>query len=333
MTGALLAVALLTVLASAALVRLLIGYAHAQGVLDVPNARSSHSRPTARGGGLAIVACVLLAAALLGWRGQLPVTLAGVLLAGGGAIALLGWLDDRQGLGVRLRLLVHLVACGAALGLLAPAQWAWPAVLAGTLALAWLLNLYNFMDGIDGLAGVEAVTVAIGAGGLLLLAGATPPAGPGLLLLAVVTAAAAAGFLAWNWPPAAIFLGDAGSGFLGYLFGVLALASLAAGVSPWAWPILLGVFIVDATATLLRRLLAGERVQQAHRSHAYQRLARRLGGHRPVTLAVAAINLGWLLPLALAAQLRPALGLPLLLLAWLPLLATWAWASWRLPAD
>jgi len=321
-----------TGLASLLMVRLLISYAQARGVLDIPNERSSHSRPTARGGGLAIVACVLAVVAGLGLRGELPGPLGLLLLAGGGAVALVGWLDDRHGLAVPVRLLVHLAACAGAAALLWPGPATGLALLVTTVALAWLLNLYNFMDGIDGLAGVQAVSMAAGTALLLAVANSGDPALPGLLLVCVVTAASAAGFLAWNWPPAAIFLGDAGSGFLGFLFGVLALASLDAGVSPWAWLILPGVFVVDATATLLRRLLRGERVSEGHRSHAYQRLARHWGGHRPVTLAAVAVNLFWLLPMALAAQLWPVNAVPLLVLAWLPLLAAWAWGSWRLPS-
>jgi Fuc2NAc and GlcNAc transferase len=321
-----------TGLASLLMVRLLISYAQARGVLDIPNERSSHSRPTARGGGLAIVACVLAVVAGLGLRGELPGPLGLVLLAGGGAVALVGWLDDRHGLAVPVRLLVHLAACAGASALLWPGPATGLALLVTTVALAWLLNLYNFMDGIDGLAGVQAVSMAAGTALLLAVANSGDPALPGLLLVCVVTAASAAGFLAWNWPPAAIFLGDAGSGFLGFLFGVLALASLDAGVSPWAWLILPGVFVVDATATLLRRLLRGERVSEGHRSHAYQRLARHWGGHRPVTLAAVAVNLFWLLPMAVAAQLWPVNAVPLLVLAWLPLLAAWAWGSWRLPS-
>jgi Fuc2NAc and GlcNAc transferase len=161
----------------------------------------------------------------------------------------------------------------------------------------WLLNLYNFMDGIDGIAGTEGVTVCLGG---VLLSVAQPAGGAGWALPSLL-AVAALGFLAWNFPPAKIFMGDAGSGFLGLMLGVLAVH--AAGISSawlWSWIILLGVFVVDSTVTLLNRLWRRERVYEAHRNHAYQRAARRIGSHRTVTLCVAAINIVWLLPIALS---------------------------------
>jgi Fuc2NAc and GlcNAc transferase len=198
-------------------------------------------------------------------------------------------------------------------------QGGWPwwagAVLA-VLGLAWLLNLFNFMDGIDGLAGLQAVCVSVGGACLAWLAGA-PDAGRAPLLLA----AASAGFLVWNRPPARIFMGDVGSGFLGLMLGVLALD--AARVRPgllWGWAVLLAVFVADASVTLLRRALRGERLSAAHRSHAYQRLVRRWGGHRPVTVLVGAIDVLWLLPLALATVHWPAAAAALTALAYAPLL-------------
>ena len=173
---------------------------------------------------------------------------------------------------------------------------AWLGVMLGMLYLVWLLNLYNFMDGIDGIASIEAICVCIGAC-LLYLVGGYPQA----LWLPLLLAATVAGFLFWNFPPARIFMGDAGSGFLGIVLGLLALQ--AAWINPllfWGWLILLGVFVVDATFTLVRRLLRGERVYEAHRSHAYQYASRQHGSHRRVSLSVAAINLGWLMPVALA---------------------------------
>ncbi|MCF8976462.1 glycosyl transferase, partial [Pseudomonas edaphica] len=126
----------------------------------------------------------------------------------------------------------------------------------------------------------------------------------------------------WNFPKARIFMGDAGSGFLGITLGVLSLQ--AAWVSPqllWSWLILLGVFITDATWTLLRRLLRGDKVYEAHRSHAYQFASRQFGKHAPVTLVVAAINIGWLLPMALLVGNGTVDGFLGLLVAYLPLIA------------
>lgn len=165
--------------------------------------------------------------------------------------------------------------------------------------LVWLLNLYNFMDGIDGIASVEAISVCLGGALLFLFVGEFKVA-----QVTLVLAAAVMGFLFWNFPSARIFMGDAGSGFLGIVLGIQSLQ--AAWIAPqllWSWIILLGVFIVDATFTLLRRLIRGEKVYEAHRSHAYQFASRHYGRHLPVTLAVFAINFVWLLPFAVLVAL------------------------------
>jgi Fuc2NAc and GlcNAc transferase len=147
-------------------------------------------------------------------------------------------------------------------------------------------NLYNFMDSIEGIAAAEALVV--GLGGALLLAASSPPLAP----VSALVAAAAAGFLVWNWPPARLFMGDVGSGFLGFAFGALALASERARALPAVlWLVLLGPFFVDATVTLLRRLARGDRWFVAHRSHAYQRAVQAGCSHGRVTSTVAGLSL------------------------------------------
>jgi Fuc2NAc and GlcNAc transferase len=164
------------------------------------------------------------------------------------------------------------------------------------------------MDGIDGLAASEAVFVSGAGGALLWLAG-----GDGMPCW--LLACAAAGFLLLNWSPARIFMGDAGSGFLGYTIGVLALHSAASGQTAiWPWAILLGVFLVDATVTLCRRACRGIRITDAHRTHAYQWASRRMGSHRWVTLGVTVLNVSLLLPAALLALMHPAWAVPLTVL-------------------
>jgi Fuc2NAc and GlcNAc transferase len=171
------------------------------------------------------------------------------------------------------------------------------------------------MDGIDGIAGSQAVFVAT-TGALLSATGGEP----GLNACLYGLAGACAGFLVWNWPPAKVFMGDVGSGFLGFVLACCALYSTARGLlSLWSWLILMSAFLADATTTLARRALRGEKLSQAHRSHAYQVCARRLGGHRRVTLAFTLINLLWLLPLAFAATRYPAQAPLLTALAMLPL--------------
>lgn len=272
-----------TTLCAAMATRLAIGWAQRRDLLDHPNHRSSHTRPTPRGGGVAIVLAFYLG--LLGLRaaGLLdPRTLA-VLLCGL-PVAAIGYLDDLRSVSIRARMLVQGASAAAALALLGPLPAlalgplvvpAWLTALCYGLALVWLTNLYNFMDGIDAMAAGQAVVL-----GLLWTAFL-----PGQAALpALVFAGAALGFLAYNWPPARIFMGDVGSGFCGFTAGLLAL--LFAGQTsspPLAWLLPLAVFASDATVTLAVRCLRGRRPGVAHRSHAYQRLARRLG-HLPVSL-------------------------------------------------
>lgn len=304
---------------------LLRTYALRRSILDIPNQRSSHSTPTPRGGGMAIALSFLLVLPLLVLCGWLEQRLAMVLLVGGGAVALVGFLDDHRHVPARWRLLAHLLSAAWALywlGGLPELQLGdsaynigWLGVPIGILYLVWLLNLYNFMDGIDGIAAVEAIIVCLGAAAIAVLVDNWQ-----LALLPVLLATAIAGFLYWNFPPAKIFMGDVGSGFLGFILGVLSLSMAWAHPKLlFSWLILLGVFMVDASWTLLRRLLRGEKIYEAHRSHAYQHASRIAGRHLPVTLTVALINLFWLLPLAIWAALGGNAVL-LLAVAYLPLL-------------
>lgn len=313
--------ALLSLLLTAVLRR----YALSRSLMDIPNARSSHSIPTPRGGGVSIVIAFLLAVWLLGATGRMSADLLIALTGAGGLVAVIGFMDDHGHIAARWRLLGHFTAAIWALawlGGMAPLEllgWSldlgWLGSVLAVFYLVWMLNLYNFMDGIDGIASVEAVTVCAGACLIYALTGPTEQ-----ILAPALLAAAVAGFLYWNFPPARIFMGDAGSGFLGMVLGVLSLQ--AAWVSPslfWAWLILLGVFVVDATLTLIRRLLRGEKVYEAHRSHAYQFASRHYARHLPVTLAVLAINLVWLLPWALLVAKGWVDGFAGLIFAWLPL--------------
>jgi Fuc2NAc and GlcNAc transferase len=303
MTTALLFVCVLAV--SALLTGAVRRYAIARSLLDIPNARSSHSVATPRGGGVAIVLATAIGLPLLSVSSSLPWPFCTGLLGAGVLVALVGFLDDHGHIAARWRLLAHFAAAAWLLywtngmpvlppfGTGAASYWLFQALAA--IYIVWLLNLYNFMDGIDGIASVEAISVCLGAALVYAVLGM-----PWLGAAPILLAAAVVGFLLWNFPPARIFMGDAGSGFLGItLAGLSIQAAWAAPELFWSWVILLGVFIVDATLTLLRRLLRGDRVYEAHRSHAYQFAARRFGRHRPVTLAVAAINMLWLFPLAL----------------------------------
>lgn len=281
----------------------LLRYAIARHVMDVPNARSSHSSVTPRGGGMAIVLVFLGFLFVLQKIAIVPGSLFLALAGSGLIVALIGFFDDHRPLPAALRLLAHfLAAFWAMFWISASLQNAvgdtiLSLIFANTIATlyaVWLTNLYNFMDGIDGIAGIEASTVSLAATILYWL---VLPSND--WLLPALLAACAVGFLAWNFPPARIFMGDSGSGFLGITFAVLSLYSLSYGSRFfYAWLILLGVFVVDATLTLARRAIRGEALHHAHSSHAYQHAARRLGSHRPVSLAVGLINITWLFPIA-----------------------------------
>ncbi len=303
----------------------------ARGVMDIPNARSSHVLPTPRGGGLAIVVTVLITIGTAYARGNVPPDLAAALLIGGPFVALIGFIDDLRGVSVAVRLAVQFAAfgwCVYCLGPLPPVQLGFAVVdlgIAGSIvaviSLVWFLNLYNFMDGIDGIASVEAISVMTFATLLIFWQRGEPS----IVFALLVVAAAAAGFLIWNWPPARIFMGDAGSGFLGFFVGSIAWATIVRGrLSIWVWLILLGAFIVDATVTLLRRWIRGARLAEAHRSHAYQRLSRKYGSHLKVTLGILLVNAFWLDPLAYLAAARPVWGAAFAVLAWVPLIVV-AW--------
>lgn len=310
--------------ASAILTLLIRRYALAKSLLDIPNARSSHSTPTPRGGGLAFVIVFLLLLPLLYSYQFLSLHTLLAFWGTGALIATIGFLDDKGHIAARWRLLAHFIAAIWLLYWLAgfPSLYLFginiPATITTGLAVfyvVWVLNLYNFMDGIDGIASVEAIFVCLAGALVYYVAGY-----PLFTTTALLLAGAVAGFLVWNFPPAKIFMGDAGSGFLGIILAGLSIQ--AAWVSPqlfWSWLILLGVFMVDATWTLSHRLLRKEKVYEAHRTHTYQFAARFFGKHITVTLAVLVINLIWLLPIALLVASNDFNGLLGLLIAYLPL--------------
>ncbi|MDO8289810.1 MAG: glycosyltransferase family 4 protein [Parvibaculum sp.] len=287
--------------------------------IDIPNQRSSHDTPTPRGGGLAIVIVFygsLLIACVLGYvESNLLVALgAGLVVAGA------GYADDHKTLSARARLAFHCVAAFLAVGWLdawttldlgvTNLYWGIVGSLVACAGLIWLTNLFNFMDGIDGIAACEAIFVSLA----FALLGASP-------LVCVLLAAGALGFLCLNWPPARIFMGDVGSGFLGFIIGVLALHAITTvSVSPWPLLIVVGLFVTDASLTLAHRALRGEKVWLAHRTHAYQWAARRFGSHRAVLLSSIIINVAWLLPCAIAAYVFPRWAVVWTLVAYMPLI-------------
>lgn len=300
-------------------------YALAKSLMDIPNERSSHTVPTPRGGGVAIVATFLVTLPILAGLGLLSTSALYALLGSGLLVAVIGFVDDHGHIAARWRLLGHFIAAVWTLlwikglppielfGIVADLGW-FGSILAA-LYLVWMLNLYNFMDGIDGLASAQAISVCFAISVVYWFSGNTELIWAPMALLAAV-----AGFLCWNFPPAKIFMGDAGSGFLGLVLGILALQS--AKGSPeliWSWIILMGAFIVDSTWTLLRRMIRGEKIYEAHRSHGYQHAADHLKSHMAVTSAVVAINLIFLLPLSILVAVGEISGVLGVLIAYLPL--------------
>ncbi|PCH63590.1 MAG: glycosyl transferase [SAR86 cluster bacterium] len=272
-------------------------------LLAIPVARSAHNKPTPVGGGLAISLLSLMGLSYcygLGLIEQAQFFAMFTLLA----IAVVGIADDIWQLAIKWRLGVQLLASVVALTLLGGMTDIdftlftlvnpWLLNLLGLLALIWLVNLYNFMDGIDGLAGLEACFVSA----LACYFGWI--AGDGVLILMSLTLfAACLGFLVWNWSPAQLFMGDVGSGFIGLYLGIMAIVSMQnSSMTVWTWLLLLGIFHMDASITLLRRFANGEKWYQGHSSHAYQHAARSLASHRKVCIIVLIINCLWLTPLA-----------------------------------
>ena len=259
---------LLCLLLVAGLLKLLLASGWAARIaLDLPNERSLHAAPVPRIGGIVLVGVALTAAAVLAPTLRPIVLIAAVL-------ALVSAWDDRHGLPVALRFAVHLAAAAGAVVALQVAAPAW-LLVALVLLLGWAMNLYNFMDGSDGLAGGMAL---FGFGALGAAAfGAAPQTAAACLCIA----AAAAGFLWHNFHPARVFLGDAGSIPLGFLAGSIGLAGWTHGLWPAWFPLLVfSPFVVDATLTLAARVLRGQKPWQAHREHAYQRMVAGGLGHR-----------------------------------------------------
>ena len=278
MTGAWLAAALLPAVASAAIIALLRRSALTQALVDLPNERSLHGAPRPRVGGIGLMAASLpVAFALSPHDMALPLGLAL-------ALALLSVADDRHSLPIAIRLPAHgaaaLVMAFAAAGALG-IGW----VIVFALAIAWMTNLYNFMDGADGLAGGMGVI-----GFATLAAGAATADDLSLAWTSACLASGCAGFLVHNFPPARVFMGDAGSIPLGFLAAALGVMGIVHGAWPAWFPLLaFAPFIVDASLTLARRALRREKFWRAHRSHAYQRLVLSGWGHR--RLAVSAYGL------------------------------------------
>lgn len=295
------------------------------GLVQVPNARSSHTVPTPLGGGLAIAATTGLAAAILAlhddpglWPAAFSILLVGTL----------GLADDLYDLSPALRFPVQgliFIALIWATGPVPAIALPFGMTLAGPSLLVviflislWWLNLFNFMDGIDGMAGSQAVLLLIG---MALVWWSVDPLAwqSPTFALTLSGAAATAGFLLRNWPPARIFMGDMGSNVLALLIFFVGLITIHKGQLDYQPLVILpAVLVTDASVTLLRRLSRGERPWQAHRRHAYQQLSR-VWGHQSVTLVYCGLTIIWTFPLAVLAQHQPDWGWWPCLIAYTPI--------------
>ncbi len=304
----------LSVLASWVLTGLIRRRAMQSGMLDRPNERSSHNTPTPRGGGLAVLIVTGAGIAVAIAIELLPAAVGLAVLPGYLAIGWIGWRDDRQGVPASIRFVVHLASAAwllvvieATLGSGNMIASVHAVAVAGFLwiSIAWATNVFNFMDGIDGIAGSQGIFLGAAGVGIAILQGQ-----PGFAVLWAVVAGSCAGFLVWNWPPARIFMGDVGSGSLGFLCAALPVVSGGGRLDAiWPWVILWSTFVVDATVTLIRRAMRREAVHKAHRSHAYQWMSRRWNSHTRVTVCFISINVLWVAPLAYVAALWPARGM------------------------
>jgi Fuc2NAc and GlcNAc transferase len=321
-------ISLALLVASAFITRQLVRNSHRFSKMDIPNERSLHDTPTPRGGGIAFVATSLVGFLLLLFNNALNESDLFALCCAGVIVAIAGHLDDRQKIsGATVRLVLHVIsAIILIVGVGIPSELALVdrtvntgivGSILGVVYLVWLLNLFNFMDGTDGIAASEAIFVLL-TGAFLnfhVLADANHSAA------AVILAASTFGFIVYNWSPAKIFMGDVGSGYLGIVVGGLSL--IAANQDPallWVWIILLAVFVSDATTTLIRRLLRKQKPHVAHRSHAYQHLAIRLNSHAKVALLVLAVNIVWLMPIAFFVADKQLAGTTGVIIAYVPLL-------------
>ena len=312
-----------------------IRYGPRFGLLDTPVARSAHVAPKPLGGGAALAAPYFLC--VIWFVASAAISESALAYLGCLFIVVLGFSDDRWQLSSKVRLPVQFIVSLAAVraigvdsvdfGFFSLSEPLTLSLLA-VLSLVWLCNLTNFMDGIDGIAASQLLVTSLSCVVLLigLEGGLDAAAGESgehdvVLTLSVVLAASAAGFLLWNWSPASLFMGDAGSGFIGFALGLLALESLVTQrMAVWSWVLLLGVFIADTAVTLLVRIIRGERWYEGHSQHAYQILSRRLNSHPRVVGGVILINICWLLPLAWVAGILPHYGVLFATIGLAPLL-------------
>ena len=295
-----------------------------RGIVANPNFRSLHQRPIPRGGGI-VFSLVCICAVIALWSMALvDQSLARAIVFGGGVATVFGFADDTLQMRALTKLLVQGVLAAWVLycfdGQLLCDLPLTPHIVdlvLNWLGLVWLMNLYNFIDGIDGMAAAGALMISV----LSILAICIARPEHELILVFGLLAAGSVGFLIFNWPPASIFMGDAGSLFLGYCFCALLASTVSGGqIRLWTWVVFFGYFAGDTTTTTLVRIFITEKWYGEHRSHAYQNLARLSGSHLKVVLGVSLYHGLWLLPLTIWSSLWPSAGMLAAALALVPVI-------------
>ena len=296
---------LFTAAAAFLLTGLATRYARRSGVIDVPGARSSHLHPVPRGGGAGIVASVAISSLALLYIHE-DLWWHWAVLPGFLGLGVIGWVDDHRSLSARVRFAVQLAVSFVLLA------FTWrqgvvesvPQLLVAGLAILWIANLYNFMDGSDGMAGVQGVFCGLVLAWLFHRAG-----DDGSALLALLIASSCAGFLPWNLVRARVFMGDVASVPLGFALGALLIYGVMTGALPPGVAILvLSVFLVDASLTLAGRIIRRERWYTAHRQHLYQQLISAGWTHQAVLVLYQSINIALVLPAVIVAEAKPELS-------------------------
>lgn len=287
-----------------------------------PNFRNLHTSPLPVGGGIVFSFVFVFSLFFIWWLNQISDDLFWVLAIGGGSTALFGFLDDLKDIRASSKLVAQFFLSGWLLfwlggGPLLSIDWI-PVLVAipvTALFLVWMVNAYNFMDGIDGMAVSSAVFVS----GVITLVLLLTNGDSEFFSVFVLFLASISTFLFFNWPPASIFMGDSGSAFLGYIFGALILFTVKSGdISIWTWLIVFGYFFADTTVTQLMRIILVKKWYLPHRSHAYQNLARITGSHLKVTAGVVLYNVVWILPLTIWSVMKPEMALFAVVLAIAP---------------
>ena len=277
-----------------------------KNILAVPKDRSLHSVEIPKGGGIIIGATFLAGLFILRLIDIVPSELALALLGGGTILVIVGFIDDLREVEPLARFAIQFLVSFWALYWLGGmpeidiGPWilkqSWILQILGSLGIVWFINLFNFMDGVDGmLASNASLFSLVGASALLWLGHSS------ISVTLILLVASLAGFLIYNWPPARVFMGDSGAGFIGYILAVIALYSVSEGMlNFWTWIILMGYFVADTTTTMVIKIATVPGwFYEEHRSHAYQQLALMWKDHRQVTLVVLGITMFWMVPLAL----------------------------------